>query len=458
MLGGEGGAMARCSVDDMLDFLTDEHMHNFRAAADKKFILYEDLHEDNIPEGWTKEETWRLLTAIRKQAAVPLPGFYIKKADCWFVATAVLSLDAKALEVRCQRGSILDKTIVSLQGSTYLTRNIESTLARAFESEGVYVSAKRLHALFMEEAEPVSDIDKVAANFFRVSHDVESFAKREITPGLLETMYYELVEGVNVDRIPARVNAPRLDEELTPDNSWECMKYLCECAQSTDQGETRFGPILRLINVSWFFWNFDIFPKLNSLVGVLLRNLMAIKWGYPVLSWLPVGYYPFGNMNTPLMKSIFDNWSTDYGFGYDFTAYFTMYAKLYLLEVERLAEAVDYLQELNDLMEGAFDFPMNNRQKSILSSACRAPDSGMRIGPHQRTFRVAYATARADFLELERRGCLVRKQVGKAFVFEASDGLRAKIDSLGDELLAPKELEVSADEVDKVFARMVRPV
>lgn len=112
-----------------------------------------------------------------------------------------------------------------------------------------------------------------------------------------------------------------------------------------------------------------------------------------------VGYYPFGNMNTPLMKSIFDNWSTDYGFGYDFTAYFTMYAKLYLLEVERLAEAVDYLQELNDLMEGAFDFPMNNRQKSILSSACRAPDSGMRIGPHQRTFRVAYATARADFLK-----------------------------------------------------------
>lgn len=83
-----------------------------------------------------------------------------------------------------------------------------------------------------------------------------------------------------------------LTKSLTPDNSWECMKYLCECAQSTDQGETRFGPILRLINVSWFFWNFDIFPVLNSLVGVLLRNLMAIKWGYPVLRRLRWGITP----------------------------------------------------------------------------------------------------------------------------------------------------------------------
>lgn len=55
----------------------------------------------------------------------------------------------------------------------------------------------------------------------------------------------------------------------------------------------------------------------------------------------------------------------------------------------------------------------------------------MRIAPHQRAFRIAYGTARADFLSLEREGYLVREQEGRAFVFRAHPDLQEKIVQLG---------------------------
>ena len=71
------------------------------------------------------------------------------------------------------------------------------------------------------------------------------------------------------------------------------------------------------------------------------------------------------------------------------------------------------------------------RQKSILAALCREPGALLRIAPHQRSFRIAYGTARADFLGLESEGYLVREQEGRAFAFRAHPDLQEKIVQLG---------------------------
>lgn len=429
---GRHGNMTRCATEDILDLLTDKRLYALRAVADKDILLFEDLDNYELPEGYTKEETWRILTAIRKQASIFLPDDPWRDSDFWFVTTSAISLDSKMIEVRCKAGFPLDEALDSLKGSPFLTRYIERTLIRALETEGIRPSEDRVHAIFTGSCIAKTDLDKVVNNYFKISREAEALSRREITPGLVETLYYRLTEGVHVENLSRRPRVCPLDESITPRNSWECIETVCRRAQFDDMEELRFGPILRLINISWFFWNFDIFPVLNSLVGVLLRNVIAVKWGYPVLSWLPVGYYPFGELNTPRMGSVFGDWSIDFGFGHDFTAYFSTYTRLYLAEIEQLEASVKQLRKLNDLIENTFDFPMNDRQKSILSSLCREPDASLRIAPHQRTFGVAYATARNDFLDLEDKGYLVREQEGKAFVFKACDTLRDEIVSLSE--------------------------
>lgn len=428
--------MARCAIEDILELLNDKNLRHLRAKADRGLLLYDDLDEFELPEGYSKRETWLILTAIRKQAAVFIPDDAYRDADVWFVTTSALSLDSKMLEVRCKEGYPLDVALASLKGSPFLTRFIERTLARALETESAHVSDELIHEIFSGARPPKTDIEKVIGNYFKVSHDADNLAHRQITPGLIETLYYRLIDGVDVANIPRREKVCPLDPRICPRSPQECIDAVCRRAQFDSDDELRFGPILRIINISWFFWNFDIFPCLNSLVGILLRNVIAIKWGYPVMSWVPVGYYPFGELNTEHMRAIFNDWSVDCGFGFDFTSYFTIYAKIYLEAIDYLEDSVEQLRKLNGLMEQTFDFPMNERQKTILSTICKEPAAALRIAPHQRTFRVAYATARNDFLELERRGCLVREQEGKAFVFKAHPTLQEKIMSLSEAALA----------------------
>lgn len=426
--------MARCETEDIVKLMSDDCFYQLRTAVDRGLLLFEDLDRYELPKGYTKEEIWLILTAIRKQVAISVPDDPYRTADCWFITTSAMAFDSKMLEMRCMVGFPLDEALASLKGSPFVTRFIERTLARVLEAEGACVDDERIHELFC--GGPVqNDIDRVISNYFEVSSDADALAQREITHGLVETLYYRLIEGVNLDNIPRRDEVCPLDPRITPPTSDAAIDAVCRRSRLGEDDEFRFGPVLRIINVSWFFWNFDVFPCLNSLVGVLLRNVMAIKWGYPVLSWLPVGYYPFGELNTPQMKAVFDTWSRDSGFGFDFTSYFSLYVKLYLEELERLAASVEQLQKLNDLIGRTFGADLNDRQKSILSALCREPDALLRIGPHQRTFRVAYATARNDFMELERKGYLVRGRQGRAFVFQACPELRDKIVNLGEAAL-----------------------
>ncbi len=427
--------MTQCSAQDAIDLLSNECFRQLRTDGDCGILLREDLDAYELPEGYSKDDVWRILTAIRRQAAIFLPDDPYRTVDCWFVTTSAIAADSKQLEIRSAEGFPLEQDLASLKGSPFVTRFIERTLARAIEPEGLQVSDERIHELFAG-APVLNDVERVITNFFGISAQSELFAERELTHGLIETLYYHLIDGVDLTKIPHRPEVSAIPTGIAPPSFDDCMDAICRRMKPDDgTGDFRFSPVLRIINVSWFFWNFNVFPCLNTLVGVLLRNVMAIKWGYPVISWLPVGYYPFGNLNTPRMESLYYSWSTDYGFGCDFTSYFSTYAKLYLAELERLNSTVAQVQRLNDLVAQTFGADLNSRQQSILSSLCRAPNSRLRISTHQRTFKVSYATARSDFMDLVRKGYLAKEQEGRAFVFRACSYLQEQIVNLGEGIL-----------------------
>ncbi|MEY8561704.1 hypothetical protein AALA21_01400 [Eggerthellaceae bacterium 3-80] len=434
------------AAQDLVEFLSDERLRKLRTVADQGLLLHESLDDFELPEGYTKDEVWLILTAIRKQAAIFLPDDPFRDADFWFVTTSALSFDSKMLELRCATHFPLDLSLQTLQGSPYITRFLEQTLARGLEADRISVTEERIHEIFIG-APLENDIDRVISNYFVLSNEAEHLAEREITHGLIETLYYQLIEGVDANQLPRRGEVCKLDERLLPPSSKDCLDAICQRASDDFGDESRFGPVLRIINVSWFFWNFDVFACLNTLVGILLRNIMAIKWGFPVLSWLPVGYYPFGHLDTPRMEAVFNNWSKDYGFGFDFTSYFAVNVQLYLEELDRLELAIGELERLNQRIDEILSSDINNRKKAILASLVREPDALLRIAPHQRMFRVAYATARADFLELERDGYLVREQEGKAFVFRACDDLRERIVRLGEAALSLQASENTSNEM-----------
>lgn len=420
------------AAEDLVAAMAMPCWRALRSAADVGTLLREDLERFELPEGYSPDEVWRILTAVRKQAAVMIPDDPAREADLWMVTTSALSFQSEIVEVRSKAESSLSRSLAEMQGSPFVTRFIERTLQDGLRAEGIALGEGRIHELFAG-AVPEGPQERLVVNYFRLSNACDELARRRVTQGLIETLYYELMDGVDPAALPRRQLIP-IDARLAPPESQRLMDLVCQRAQDAEP-DIRFGPVLRLVNIGWFFWYFDVIPHLNSLVGLLLRNIIAIQWGLPVLSWLPAIFDPRDEGLPPeearRQQAVFEHWSTDIGFGFDFTPYFELNVGRYLEELEGLAAAVAYLERLNQQIERLFESHINHRQKSILSALCREPDALLRIAPHQRSFRVAYGTARADFLDLEEQGYLVRQQQGRAFVFRAHPALRDKIVQLG---------------------------
>lgn len=226
-------ATKRLSVDELVAFMSLPIFYELRTAVDVGILLFDDLDEYDLPEGYSKEDIWRILLAVRKQAAVFVPEDPERTADMWMVTTSSLSFNTEMLEVRSKEDSSLARSLRDMQGSPFVTRFIERTLMRGLVDEGIAMDEERVHELFAG-APPLTSLDQLVANYFRLSSDCDSLARRAVTHGLIETLYYELSEGVDLSELPERVLAP-LDPRLAPPESQVLMDLVCQraCAAGT---------------------------------------------------------------------------------------------------------------------------------------------------------------------------------------------------------------------------------
>jgi Fic family protein len=74
---------------------------------------------------------------------------------------------------------------------------------------------------------------------------------------------------------------------------------------------------------------------------------------------------------------------------------------------------------------------LNHRQIALLTHALRHPDAEYTVRSHSTIHRVTGQSARTDLLDLEARGLLGRRQVGKKFVFNPASDLSQRIPAAG---------------------------
>lgn len=90
-----------------------------------------------------------------------------------------------------------------------------------------------------------------------------------------------------------------------------------------------------------------------------------------------------------------------------------------------LAKKVSQIKEVENQLRAGSDF--NHRQLAILSHALRHPRAEYTIKSHQRSHRVAYATASADLMRLADEGLLDRRRSGKkTHIFIAPADIRRR--------------------------------
>lgn len=395
--------------------------------ADDQVLTRHDFNQLDLPFGVDRDEAWRLLTAIRHQTATILPfETYVDigySTEAWYTSTRSMTLALREIEALCKQGSSLDAGLTDLRGSDAVMALLEHELAYALTMECTPVSVEHIHRVFNAEGRALQGIDRIVRNFCDLIYGIEAFDRRTIAPGLIEELYYRLIAGTEDLELPTDTVRPyRPRKESVYFDVGQSRNAICGFTDV--DADPSFHPVIRLICISWFFWDFKVAPNLNAVVEIIFRHILTRRWGLPALAWVP-----FNRNGEHIGWNVYYDSIRDWDFGLDCTYLFCRSVDYLLGSTHKLATTVDNARERNARLREHLGGSLNPRQYAIVAKALASPDTPMRIEPHRRGYGITYPTARADYLGLVERGYLTKSQEGRAFVFRASEALRNLLDS-----------------------------
>lgn len=407
--------------DELLEILSDKRLIELRRQADTSIFVKKDLECFKMPAGLDPDTAWKVLTAIRYQTASLLPFETYQDigytTETWYTFPRSMFINLKKLEVLCSQGSFIDVTLNSLISSFPVQKLLEKELSHAFQIESMAIDATRIHAVFMGETTEAQGVDRIIKNFQRLVFGLDSYKDRAVTQGLIEELFYKLIDGAESFDPPRRTSR---SYKPFPKSRYhdrrETLSAICSLADIDN--DPLLHPILRVICISWFMWDFEAVPRFNALIEILLRHILFKRWELPSLCWVP-----FCDNGKYIGSDVYFDALHDCGYGLDSTYLFCKIVEYLLEGVEEVAGIADRATSLSREINEAFSEELNPRQRSILLNMLLAPESVLRIEPHRQAYRITYPTARNDFYDLVAKGFLQKGQEGRAFVFKATPKL-----------------------------------
>lgn len=310
--------------------------------------------------------------------------------------------------------------VTALQEEAIASSMLEGAVTTRHEAKDLLKSGRR----------PRNTGEKMVLNNYRAIQFIREHRSVDLSPDFLLEVQKILTKETLDD--PSQVGRFRTDKDLirvvdardnevmhVPPPAAELadrLKALCSFANQLPHGKTFIHPVISAC-VLHFQLGFDHpFCDGNGRTARALFYWMMLRRGYWLFEFLAISRLIY---RAPARYArAFLYCETD---SFDVT-YFLMY-KARIIEAARrdlktfLSKKQEQIFQARKLFSA--DGRLNYRQQDILLHAARNADRYFTIAEHQRKFAVAYATARADFLQLAKWKYLKRALFGKRLEFSA---------------------------------------
>ncbi len=426
----------------VFEVLSSPEMHEMLRCSRRECLLYEEFLTMPQLSGWSPEETWKLLGAIRREYSIEVPiatpqGYRL----CYFLHQDLLNR-LFDIERYCRPESDLCRQLADREGQPFLVKiQIEEAIATS-TLDGLSLPYRQAESLIRLDRKPRDGGERVIVNTYRAMSDIGAYVNERFSPKLMSELYDRITEGVDPetivrgpDRSPLARKEYRQLAGLHPD------RHIADiCAYANHEiGDADEHPAIRAFVMRGQMRQWLPLPDWNGNVASLFYRLYCLKHQYPVLAYLPFSRvlldWEEGRIRPPHVLAgelprqyIDENGDEDHTPAITLAVQLAHHKLLELLNHTRLRKQRDerVLAALQN------DPSLNHRQRSILSRAIRHPDADFSIRYHRTNHNVAYATARADLLALVDKGYLVQQKRQKAFVFRPHRGLQARLSVEGD--------------------------
>lgn len=401
---------------------------------DRGYLHWDELRRRPLPEGVDSYEMWWLILKMRRAASYRwLSGLLDKKGHPF-----VYSLPDEILrllhQVDFHSGAMIGVEDTVLNKEELEKKHLVGTLIEeaitSSQLEGAATTRRVAKELIRSGRAPRDKSERMIRNNYLAMKEIVQRKNEPLTPELVFHIHRIITEGTlenpdaagrfRTEQEPIHViddegtvyHEPPVASELP-----ERMKRLCAFANEQECSEEAYiPPVIRAILLHFWLAYDHPFVDGNGRVARALFYWGMLKQGF----WL----FEFVSISDILLKA-----KTQYTKAYLHTetdANDLTYFILYQMDViqRALLSLHAFIKKrqksIQDTAQWLSDVPgLNNRQYAILAHSIRYPDAPLTIKVCQQRHHTAYATTRADLLDLAQRGFFIQRKRGKEMLFYA---------------------------------------
>lgn len=410
-------------------------------ADDARYLHWDELRHRPVPAGLSLEEWWLSLRLRRSGNQHPLP--FLDRDNHPFVFGLTDAVAEHLHQIDLALGGRLtgpDRLATGEMRDRYLVSSLIEEAITSSQMEGASTTRRIASTMLRTGRAPATRSERMILNNYRAMEFIRSQANEALTPAMVREVQRILVAGTLEDerdagrlqvasqtRVSVRDN--RDDSVLhTPPNASELperLVLLCDFANGKTTYSGFLHPIVRAILLHFMLAYDHPFVDGNGRTARALFYWSLLNQGYQLAEFLSIsrvlkkaqGQY----------KRAFLHTETDAGD----TTYFVLHQlRTIKRAIEELHSYLDTRQREIEAVERQMrgGRQLNHRQRALLAHAMRHPGFIYTIESHRTSHDVAFATARADLLQLRELRLLDEAaKIGRALAFRAPENLAERM-------------------------------
>jgi Fic family protein len=405
-----------------------------------KYLHWDMLRHFKPPDGYSHEQWWAALKFRRQAQAKPVP--LTDSEGNRFTYSTVDHITERLQKIDQGAGGFIrmpdQVTNPEVRDQYYVNSLIQEAITSS-QLEGA-ATTRAVAKEMIRTGRPARDrSEQMILNNFLTMRRINALKDRALSTELILEIHHIITERtLEPDAAEGRFRLP-IDQIVVGDMYGEVfhspppaeqlpdrMRLMCDFANGKSP-EGYIHPVLRSIILHFWLAYDHPFVDGNGRVARALFYWSMLRHQY----WL----FEFVSISQILLKA-----PAKYGRAFLYTETDDNDLTYFILQQlnvigraikelhDYIARKVTELQAVESRLRGIT--MLNHRQQALISHALRHPHQRYTFSSHQMSHNVVYQTARTDLLDLERRGLLVGRKVGRTWYFTAVPDLEERLAKL----------------------------
>lgn len=421
---------SKFDLQTQMDFLT------LASKANEDYDYWDKIKYYQLPETISSEFLWAYLKSMRTQQAKPVLVLDKKGIPFKYWLPDSVQRDLYFIDMQ-SGGQILgdDYRIIDSEKERYWISSLMEEAIASSQLEGAAATREKAKEMLREGKKPQSTSEQMILNNYITIKNIKNLLDQNLSPELIKNIHTSIVQDTmaNEDAI-GRFRKPEELIQVIDVNDGQVLfdpppaevispQIEMICLFINNEGEF-VHPLVKAIILHFAIGYIHPFVDGNGRTARALFYWYMLKHKY----WI----FEFLSISRILLKA-----PGQYERAYLYTenddqdlTYFIRYnLKAICLSLDSLkAYLKKRQQEIKESEQFVNKYPgLSLRQYELLRHAVIHPDATYNIKFVQNTYNVVYQTARADLLELEKRGFLEKKKIGKKFIFVPVKDIHSKL-------------------------------